>query len=84
MPIPPAKAANNNTKSETEPRATWANLGPLVSCRELIQVLNQSRATIYRNSASGALPKPVKIGGSTRWLRSDLQAWLEGLASKAA
>jgi predicted DNA-binding transcriptional regulator AlpA len=42
-------------------------------------------ATLYRKIREGVLPKPVKIGGSSRWLRSEceaaLQAMVDGRAS---
>jgi predicted DNA-binding transcriptional regulator AlpA len=58
--------------------------GPLLSCHEIVDEFGFSRATIYRRVAAGVFPRPVKIGGSTRWLRREIDAWLEGLASKAA
>jgi len=42
-------------------------------------------ATLYRHIRQGRLPKPVKVGGSSRWLRSEceaaLQAMVDGRAS---
>ena len=42
-------------------------------------------ATLYRKIRQGVLPKPVKIGGSSRWLRGEceaaLQTMVEGRAS---
>ena len=39
-------------------------------------------ATLYRHIRQGKLPKPVKVGGSSRWLLSECQAalqeWLMG------
>lgn len=34
--------------------------------------LGISRATFWRRVADGTFPKPIKIGGATRWRRSDL------------
>jgi predicted DNA-binding transcriptional regulator AlpA len=34
-------------------------------------------ATVYRNIKAGRFPKPVKIAGSSRWLRSECQACLQ-------
>lgn len=33
--------------------------------------------TIYNRLDEGAFPKPVRIGRSTRWRRSDLDAFIE-------
>jgi predicted DNA-binding transcriptional regulator AlpA len=47
------------------------------------KALNPS--TLYRNIRKGTLPKPVRVGGSSRWLRSEceavLQAMVDGRAS---
>lgn len=34
-----------------------------------------SRATIWRWTSTGQLPKPLKFNGSTRWKKSDLIAF---------
>jgi predicted DNA-binding transcriptional regulator AlpA len=31
--------------------------------------------TIWRWSREGTIPKPIKIGGSTRWKLSEIEAW---------
>lgn len=31
-------------------------------------------ATVWRHTKEGNLPTPVKIGGMTRWRRSDIEA----------
>ena len=36
-------------------------------------------ATLYRKIRQGVLPKPVKIGGSSRWLRSECEAVLKAM-----
>ena len=36
-------------------------------------------ATLYRWIRQGVLPKPVKIGGSSRWLLSECQAALQAM-----
>lgn len=33
------------------------------------------RATIWRWVSIGKFPAPVKIGGSTRWKLTDIEAW---------
>ena len=34
-------------------------------------------ATLYRHFRQGRLPKPIKVGGSSRWLRSECEAALQ-------
>jgi len=31
--------------------------------------------SIWRMAREGNLPKPIKIGGSTRWSLADIEAW---------
>ena len=38
----------------------------------------RSKASTWRDVAAGRLPKPVKIGGSTRWRVGDVRAALAG------
>ena len=41
-------------------------------------------ATPYRKIRQGVLPKPVKIGGSSRWLRSECEAALQRMVDGRA
>ncbi len=43
-----------------------------VSDKELTVRWSCSRATIWRWSKEGLIPKPYKIGGSTRWKLSEI------------
>jgi predicted DNA-binding transcriptional regulator AlpA len=36
-------------------------------------------ATLYRGIRHGRFPKPVKIGGSSRWLRRECEAALQAM-----
>ena len=56
---------------------TTERLERLLTNKQLIAEINISRATIYRLLRNGAFPKPIRIGPrSTRWLESDIKAWL--------
>jgi predicted DNA-binding transcriptional regulator AlpA len=46
----------------------------LLSDREVGIILGLSRATVWRRVSDGTLPKPVKIGGLTRWVSSEIEA----------
>lgn len=35
------------------------------------------RATIFKHIRTGKLPKPLKIGGGNRWLKSEILAVIE-------
>ena len=41
-------------------------------------------ATLYRHIRQGRLPKPVKVGGSSRWLLSECQAALQAMVDGRA
>jgi predicted DNA-binding transcriptional regulator AlpA len=36
-------------------------------------------ATLYRWIRQGSFPKPIHVGGSSRWLRSECEAVLRGM-----
>jgi predicted DNA-binding transcriptional regulator AlpA len=36
-------------------------------------------ATLYRGIAVGRFPQPIKIGGSSRWLRCECEAVLQAM-----
>ena len=40
------------------------------------QRLSLSKRQIFRLSACGKIPKPLKIAGSVRWRLSDIELWL--------
>jgi len=41
-------------------------------------------ATLYRHIRQGLLPKPVKVGGSSRWLRDECEAALQRMVDGRA
>lgn len=48
----------------------------LLTVRDVAARLNCGVATVWRNVQRGNLPKPVRIGGLTRWRPSDIAAVL--------
>lgn len=47
---------------------------PLFSDRDAAAMLGCGRSTLWRWAAEGVLPKPIKIGGMSRWRKSDIEA----------
>jgi predicted DNA-binding transcriptional regulator AlpA len=50
---------------------------PLLTAREGAAVLQVSIPTFWRRVADGTVPKPVKIGGLSRWPRSEIIGVIE-------
>ena len=48
----------------------------LLSAKTVGQKLSLSKRQIFRLSACGKFPKPLKIGGSVRWIASEIENWL--------
>lgn len=48
-----------------------------LSVEQVASELQVSTRTVWRLLSSGELIAPVRIGGSTRWRRAELDAWLE-------
>ena len=48
----------------------------LLSAEALADMLSLSKRQIFRLNVSGKIPAPVRIGGSVRWRRSDIENWL--------
>lgn len=47
-----------------------------LSVRDLAVYVKRSVPSLHRDNAAGRLPRPVKIGRSLRFLRSDIDLWL--------
>ena len=50
---------------------------PLVRDKEGAAILGVSTPTFWRRVADGTVPKPIKIGGLSRWPRSEIVAVIE-------
>lgn len=49
----------------------------LLSCKAVAGMLDISIRQVWRMRDGGLLPAPVKLGGSVRWRRADLESWIE-------
>ena len=49
-------------------------LPALLSDQQVAAILATSRATVWRRTNDGTLPRPIKVGHATRWLRSEVEA----------
>jgi len=57
-------------------------IDPLLTAREGANVLGCSIPTYWRWVANGTLPKAVKLGGMSRWPRSELLTVIERAKAK--
>lgn len=48
----------------------------LVDIKQLAALLARSVASLERDQAAGRLPAPVYVGGSKRWRRAEVEAWV--------
>jgi excisionase family DNA binding protein len=48
----------------------------LFSVRHVAELLGISTRQVYRLSDAGKMPRPIKLGGMVRWLKSELDEWL--------
>ena len=50
--------------------------GLLIDIGQLVALLRRSVASLERDQAAGRLPAPVYVGGSRRWRRAEIEAWV--------
>ena len=55
----------------------------LLRVREVAATLGLAVRTVWRLSAIGEIPRPVSVGGSTRWVRSQVDSWIADKARVA-
>ena len=53
----------------------------LLSDNAAAALIGISRATFWRRVNDGTMPEPVKLGGATRWYRSEVVAALDKLGA---
>lgn len=56
---------------------TANSIDPLVKDSEAAAILGCSKSTFWRRVADGTIPRPVKIGGMSRWPQSEIITVIE-------
>jgi predicted DNA-binding transcriptional regulator AlpA len=51
---------------------TSTSLDDLICDSEACKIISCSKSSFWRRVADGTFPRPVKIGGLSRWLKSDI------------
>lgn len=54
------------------------NVPSLLTVDETARMLAVRPRTIWRWLSKAIMPEPVRPGGSTRWRRTDIEAWIAG------
>ena len=65
-----------NQKNAAEPTYALKHGLPrvLISDKDVAEMIGSSRATVWRRVGDGVLPRPIKFGGMTRWVLSEVEA----------
>ena len=66
-----------NEEALSKGQATSPKQALAISARELAEKLSLSPRTIWRLLSAGKLPRPLSIGGSKRFLLSDVNLFVE-------
>jgi predicted DNA-binding transcriptional regulator AlpA len=45
---------------------------PLLNIREVSALIRKSVPSVYRDVHNGIIPKPIKLGGASRWPQSEI------------
>ena len=53
------------------------SIDPLLKDGEAATMLGCSKSTLWRRVADGTIPRPVKVGGMSRWLQSEIKGVIE-------
>lgn len=60
-------------------------IDPLIRDADAAVMLGCSKATFWRRVADGTIPRPVKIGGMSRWPKSEIeQVIADAMARRSA
>ncbi len=57
-----------------EANSIQTEIDPLLKVAEAAELLAISVPSFWRRIADGSVPKPIKLGGSSRWPRSEILA----------
>ena len=76
--------AGNHATASIAPSIGDASVDPLLKDKESAAILGCSVPTFWRRVADGTIPRPVKIGGMSRWPRSEIIAVIDTAKAQRA
>ena len=53
----------------------------LLRVSDVAQILNLGVSSVWRLARNGQPPAPIRVGGSTRWRRADIEALINRTAA---
>ena len=56
-------------------------MNDLLTRDEVLARLQIARSTLYSLMAASGFPRPLKLGTANRWLRAEVDAWLDRQAA---
>ena len=56
----------------------------LLKAPDVARLLSVDARTVWRWASAGVIPAPLRIGGTTRWRKSDIDSLIEARADEAA
>ena len=65
------------------PDEDWSEFPRLMKLAEVAAMTTLDKRTIERLSIQGIFPKPLRMGRSRRWLKTDVIAYLDGSQGKS-
>jgi predicted DNA-binding transcriptional regulator AlpA len=76
-------ATNGNAVAAEGRYPTSLTADALLDRRAVCELLGGSKpinaSTLYRGIRQGRFPRPIRVGGSSRWLRDECEAVLRGM-----
>lgn len=49
----------------------------LIDLKEVTRLTGLGRTAIYERMANSTFPRPVKLGTASRWVLSEIEAWID-------
>lgn len=54
----------------------------LLTIKEVVQITGFKKSTIYKFIRENKFPQPLKFGKSSRWIKSEINEWINNLKQK--
>ena len=65
-----------NDNRPDEPQTEEPPAALLMDIKSMSSLLDRSVASLERDMAAGRLPKAIRLGGSRKWRRAEIEEWV--------